>query len=56
MTASAANFLSQIGARADAKLAYEAEVDAVLDRLANHLETHLDLDRILGLARAPEAT
>jgi adenosylcobyric acid synthase len=33
-------------------LAYEAEVDAVLDRLAAHLETHLDLDALLAVARA----
>lgn len=32
-------------------LSYEAQVDAVLDRLAEHLEAHLDIDRILTLAR-----
>lgn len=32
-------------------LGYGAEVEAVLDRLAAHLETHLDIDRLLALAR-----
>jgi adenosylcobyric acid synthase len=30
---------------------YEAGVDDVLDRLAVHLETYVDVDRLLGLAR-----
>lgn len=34
-------------------LRYEAEVDAVLDALADHLEAHVDCDRILALAREP---
>jgi adenosylcobyric acid synthase len=29
---------------------YSAGVDAALDALADHLETHLDVDAILGLA------
>ncbi|MBI3710974.1 MAG: cobyric acid synthase [Proteobacteria bacterium] len=33
-------------------LAYDAEIDAVLDRLAAHLKASLDLDRILEIARA----
>jgi adenosylcobyric acid synthase len=32
-------------------LDYEAGVDAVLDRLAAHMEKHLDLDGLLKLAR-----
>ena len=32
-------------------LRYEAEIDAVLDRLAAHLAHHLDLAQLLGLAR-----
>ena len=32
-------------------LRYEAEVEAVLDRLAEHLGRHIDLDRLLDLAR-----
>ncbi|XHE12853.1 cobyric acid synthase [Agrobacterium deltaense] len=33
------------------ELNYEAQVDAVLDRLAAHMEYHLDLDRLLSIAR-----
>ncbi|WP_216330415.1 cobyric acid synthase [Rhizobium sp. X9] len=33
------------------ELNYEAQVDAVLDRLAAHMENHLDLDRLLSIAR-----
>ena len=36
---------------APSDLGYEAEVDRVLDRLADHLGAHIDLDRLLGLAR-----
>jgi len=32
-------------------LAYEAEIDGVLDRLAEHLGRHLDTNRILAIAR-----
>ncbi len=42
-------FLASIGA-APSALAYEAEVDAVLDRLADHLERHLDIEAILRIA------
>jgi len=34
-----------------AQVAYETEVDAVLDRLAAHLEAHVDIDRLLTLSR-----
>jgi adenosylcobyric acid synthase len=34
-------------------IAYEAEIDRVLDRLADHLEAHLDIGRIASLARLP---
>jgi adenosylcobyric acid synthase len=44
-------FLAGLGASASG-LAYEAEVDATLDRLAQHLEEHLDLDGLLAVARA----
>ena len=33
------------------QLNYDAQVDAVLDRLAAHMENHLDLDRLLSIAR-----
>jgi adenosylcobyric acid synthase len=45
-------FLAGIKTRATSNLAYEQEVDATLDALADHLAGHLDLDRILELARA----
>ncbi len=35
-------------------LDYDAQVDAVLDRLADHLEAHLDVEALLGMARAPK--
>jgi adenosylcobyric acid synthase len=31
--------------------AYEATVEAALDALADHLEQHIDIDRLLSLAR-----
>jgi adenosylcobyric acid synthase len=34
-------------------LAYEAEIEGTLDALADHLATHLDLDRLLLTAAAP---
>lgn len=45
--------LARLGAQSG--LSYEAEVDAVLDRLAAHLERHLDLDRIWEMAAAVRA-
>ncbi|WP_244472077.1 cobyric acid synthase [Prosthecomicrobium hirschii] len=45
-----AGFLAGLGAAASG-YAYEQEVEAVLDRLAGHLETHMDLDGLLALAR-----
>jgi adenosylcobyric acid synthase len=44
-------FLDRIRTRTPSGLHYEAEVDGVLDRLAGHLEDHLDLERILEVAR-----
>jgi adenosylcobyric acid synthase len=35
-----------------AAVAYDAQIDAVLDRLAAHLAAHIDLDRLLGMARS----
>ena len=44
-------FLGGLKARATSGLAYDAQVEAVLDRLAAHLEAHLDLDRVLAIAQ-----
>jgi adenosylcobyric acid synthase len=38
------------------RLAYEERVEQALDALADHLETHLDIDAILGIARGRQAT
>lgn len=43
------HFLEGLGAKGSA-LAFEATVDQTLDELARHLEQHLDIDRLLGLA------
>ncbi len=43
-------FLERLGARADADLNYESSIEAVLNALAAHIETHLDLDQVLALA------
>jgi adenosylcobyric acid synthase len=48
-------FLARLGA-APSALAYEASIDATLDRLAEHLEASLDLDAILAAARPPRLT
>ena len=42
-----AAFLERLGGRAASGLAYERRIDATLDALAGHLESHLDLDAIL---------
>jgi adenosylcobyric acid synthase len=42
--------LSRLGA-ARAVIDYEARLEAALDRLAAHLAAHVDLDRLLTLAR-----
>ena len=43
-------FLNRFAQGAASDLAYETRVETVLDDLAAHLETHLDLDRLLTLA------
>jgi len=43
-------WLARIGAGASA-ISYDALVEHTLDRLAAHLERHIDLDRLLALAR-----
>lgn len=47
-------FLATLGAKADADLNYETQVDETLDALAAHLEMHLDLDALLALAKPPK--
>jgi len=44
-------FLSRLKLRAVSGLAYEAQVEATLDALADHLEAHLELDGLLAAAR-----
>ena len=43
-------WLARLGG-VEAEIAYEGAVDATLDRLAAHLEAHVDIDRLLTLAR-----
>ena len=42
-------FLDRFGAAS--RFAYETRIEAALDVLADHLEAHLDIDRILAIAR-----
>lgn len=44
-------FLGALGDTGAEALNYDAEIEATLDALAEHLETHLDLDAIFALAR-----
>jgi adenosylcobyric acid synthase len=44
-------FLSRLSGHRHGGIAFEAEVERVLDGLADHLETHLDLDGLLAVAR-----
>ena len=46
------HWLERLGACASS-LDYQSEVEATLDRLADHLERHIDCERLLALARAP---
>ncbi len=46
-----AAYLADLGAVSD--LLYEDAIDTTLDALARHLETHLDVDRLLSLAAEP---
>ncbi|HZX83198.1 MAG TPA: cobyric acid synthase, partial [Reyranella sp.] len=46
------HWLKLIGGEA-AGFDYEADVDTTLDLLADHLEKHIDCDRLLALAREP---
>ena len=46
-----AGFLARLGVASD--LGYEADVESTLDRLADHLERHMNIDLLLGLAAEP---
>ncbi len=46
-----AAFLAELGSAACGP-AYEATVEATLDRLAEHLEAHVDMDGLLNIARS----
>ena len=43
-------FLDRVKARPASGVAYEAGIERILDDWADHLEAHLDLDRVLALA------
>ncbi|HSO43055.1 MAG TPA: cobyric acid synthase [Rhodospirillales bacterium] len=45
-----AAYLGRLRARGESGVAYEAEIDTVLDALADHLERHLALDALLTAA------
>ncbi len=45
-------FLARLGAVADGHLVYNTVIEETLDQLAEHLEAHLDVDRILTIAGA----
>jgi adenosylcobyric acid synthase len=45
-------FLERLGGKADAALVYEARVESALEALADHCEAHLDMARLLEIARA----
>ena len=46
------HWLERVGGQASS-FAYESDVDTTLDLLADHLEKHVDCDRLLALAREP---
>ena len=45
------SFLAGLGAAHFSDMNFTAEIDGVLDRLADHLEAHLDIETLFGLAR-----
>lgn len=48
-------FLANLGISTDPLLDFDRLIDQTLDDLAAHIETHLDLDAILALAREPQS-
>jgi adenosylcobyric acid synthase len=49
------HWLTRIGGAAST-FDYEADVDATLDLLADHIEKHVDCDRLLAITRRPRLT
>lgn len=49
------HWLQRIGA-ASTGFDYDAGIETTLDRLAEHIEQHIDLDRLYALARVPDLT
>jgi adenosylcobyric acid synthase len=47
------HWLRRVASQSSA-LAYEADVETTLDQLAGHIERHIDCNRLLELARAPD--
>ena len=45
-------FLARLLQREPSGLAFEHQIETTLDALADHLETHVDLDSLLALARS----
>ena len=45
-------FLSRLGAATTTDTHYEDTVESILDELASHLETHLDISRIEAIAHS----
>ena len=45
-------FLARLGAGGDAGPPYAASIEATLDQLADHLEAHIAVDRVLAIAQA----
>ena len=52
-TTASASIGCSASARRPRRFDYEADVDTTLDLLADHLEKHVDCDRLLALAREP---
>jgi adenosylcobyric acid synthase len=47
------HWLRRVASR-PSSFSYEADVEATLDQLADHIERHIDCNRLLELARAPD--
>jgi adenosylcobyric acid synthase len=49
------SYLAELGSPQGESFSYAKLIDATLDGLAEHLSTHIDLERVLGLARVVNA-